>query len=150
MLPCVSLSYPLQRTARAAPTSAKPDTATASVKGVRSPWNSDDDDAAAVETSAGGVRDDEGDVNDEAVGRGDGKVPGGRDGEPLGRGDGKGTGEPLGRGDGKGTGGADIDTLGSGDGKVPGGIDAKTELGRGVSPGGIPMEPSDVTPPAQC
>ncbi|KAF1917981.1 hypothetical protein BDU57DRAFT_537600 [Ampelomyces quisqualis] len=93
---------------KAAPTSAKPDTATASVKGARSRWNGDDDEAAAVDTSAGGVRDDEGDGPAEALG------------------------EPLESGSGKGTGEADIDALGSAD-------------GRGVSPGGIPMEPSEVT-----
>jgi hypothetical protein len=93
-----------QKRINVAPTSANPETASASVKGVWLPRSSNGD-AAAVDCWAGGVpdEDEEGDVRAGVL----------VIAELL---------EPLDR----------------------------RELGIGVSPGGMPIEPSDVTPPLQC
>lgn len=107
---CLGISMlPPQRRTKVPPISTNPDTAKASVKGVRSPCSSNDD-AAAVDCWAGGVPEDD-------------------------------AGVPL-------------DALGVMDPVVM--LDRRelnSELGIGVSPGGMPMDPSEtaeVTPPGDC
>jgi hypothetical protein len=112
---------------KVAPTNANPDTANASVKGA---WLCRRNDGAApVDCWGGGVPDEdaEGDVPEVVFPEGD--IPIG-DGNPI----------------------------GVGDGIVPAGVLMRrpldsNELGMGVSPGGMAIEPSDtmdVTPPLHC
>jgi hypothetical protein len=109
------LSNPVSshRRIKLAPTSASPDTAKASVKGVLS-LRSSIGDAAAVDCCAGGVPDDEAALEVEA----EAEIE------------------------------ADVDAEAEAGGATePLPVVDSSELGIGVSPGGIPIEPSDVTPP---
>jgi hypothetical protein len=100
------------RRRKVAPTSANPDTAKASVKGVLSLRNISGD-AAADDCCAGGVPDEEDGARVEVEAE------------------------------------ADVDAEAEG-ATEPRPLVESSELGRGVSPGGMPIEPSDVTPPLQC